>query len=72
MPIYEYACDACGGRLEAMQKMSEAPLSACPACGAPALRKLMSAAGVHVKPSRTAKAAAPACGAGACPACLPD
>jgi putative FmdB family regulatory protein len=70
MPIYEYACDACGGRLEAMQKMSEVPLSTCPACGAPALRKLMSAAGVHVKDAP--RNAAPTCGAGACPACLAE
>ena len=72
MPIYEYACDTCGGRLEAMQKMSEVPLRVCPACGAAALRKLMSAAGVQVKHATAPKADAPTCGAGACPACLPD
>lgn len=72
MPIYEYACDACGGRLEAMQKMSEAPQRDCPACGRPTLRKLVSAAGVHVKQSAPARPAAAACGAGACPVCLPE
>ncbi len=50
MPIYEYACQACGHRLEAMQKMNDAPLTECPACGKPQLQKLMSAAaGFSVK-----------------------
>jgi putative FmdB family regulatory protein len=49
MPIYEYRCDACGHELEAMQKMSEAPLTDCPACEAASLRKLISAAGFRLK-----------------------
>lgn len=44
MPIYEYECAECGHRHEAIQKMSDAPLTDCPACGASALRKLVSAA----------------------------
>lgn len=84
MPIYEYACDSCGHRLEAMQKMSEAPLTECPTCGRPALKKLISAAGFHLKGGGWyatdfkggGKPAAaddgPACGAGACPACVTD
>ncbi|MCW8907618.1 MAG: zinc ribbon domain-containing protein, partial [Sedimenticola sp.] len=32
MPIYEYRCDACGHELEAIQKMSDAALTDCPAC----------------------------------------
>ena len=51
MPIYEYQCEACGHRLEAMQKMSEDPLRDCPACGKPALQKLISAAGFQLKGS---------------------
>jgi putative FmdB family regulatory protein len=51
MPIYEYQCGACGHRLETMQKMSEDPLVDCPACGRPALRKLISAAGFQLKGS---------------------
>lgn len=43
MPIYEYACDACEHRFETIQRASEAPLTDCPACGAAALRKLLSA-----------------------------
>ena len=51
MPIYEYQCEACGHRLETMQKMSEDPLVDCPACGRPALQKLISAAGFQLKGS---------------------
>jgi putative FmdB family regulatory protein len=51
MPIYEYRCEACGHELEAMQKMSDAPLIDCPECGKPALKKLISAAGFRLKGS---------------------
>ncbi|MGA9855513.1 MAG: zinc ribbon domain-containing protein [Gammaproteobacteria bacterium] len=49
MPIYEYECEACGHRLEALQKLSDVPLKKCPECGKPALHKLMSAAGFRLK-----------------------
>lgn len=49
MPIYEYACQSCGHSLEALQKISDAPLSECPACGRPELRKQVSAAGFVLK-----------------------
>ena len=49
MPIYEYQCAACGHQLEAIQKMSDAPLTDCPACGKPELNKLISAAGFRLK-----------------------
>jgi len=49
MPIYEYRCESCGHELEAMQKISDAPLTDCPACGQPALKKLISAAGFRLK-----------------------
>ena len=51
MPIYEYQCEACGHRLEILQKISEDPLSDCPECGRPSLRKLVSAAGFRLKGS---------------------
>jgi len=41
MPIYEYECLKCGKRHEIMQKISAAPLTACPRCGGE-LRKLIS------------------------------
>jgi len=43
MPFYEYQCNHCGHTLEAMQKISEAPLKKCPHCGKPQLQRLMSA-----------------------------
>lgn len=49
MPFYEYRCDACGHEHEAMQKMSDAPLTDCPACEQPALVKQISAAGFRLK-----------------------
>jgi putative FmdB family regulatory protein len=51
MPIYEYRCQACGHELEAMQKMSDAALTECPACGKSELKKLISAAGFQLKGS---------------------
>lgn len=51
MPIYEYRCGACGHKLEALQKLSESPLTDCPACGKSRLSKLVSAAGFQLKGS---------------------
>ena len=48
MPIYEYTCASCGHELEAMQKMSDAPLVDCPECGKPTLKKRISAAGFRL------------------------
>ncbi|MDO3382110.1 FmdB family zinc ribbon protein [Gilvimarinus algae] len=49
MPIYEYRCEACGHELEALQKLSDAPLTDCPACQDSALVKKISAAGFRLK-----------------------
>ncbi len=49
MPIYEYQCQSCKHLHEALQKVSDAPLVDCPACGAPQLRKKISAAGFRLK-----------------------
>lgn len=51
MPIYEYRCESCGHELEKMQKLADAPLTDCPACGQPTLKKLISAAGFRLKGS---------------------
>ncbi len=48
MPIYEYECEACGIRHEAIQKKDAEPLVDCPECGKDALRKLVSAAGFRL------------------------
>jgi len=51
MPIYEYRCNECGHKLESLQKLADAPLVICPACGKNALSKLVSAAGFQLKGS---------------------
>lgn len=51
MPIYEYRCERCGHEMETMQKMSDPALTTCPECKEEALRKLISAAGFHLKGS---------------------
>ena len=51
MPIYEYRCSACGHQDEFLQKVSDPAVTECPACGKPALQKLLSAAGFQLKGS---------------------
>ena len=49
MPIYEYACNKCEHVFDVLQKMSDDPLKFCPECGAPELRKLISAPSFRLK-----------------------
>lgn len=49
MPIYEYRCESCGHHLEVLQKLSDAPLTDCPGCNKPQLRKQISAVGFRLK-----------------------
>jgi len=51
MPIYEYRCEECGHQGDHLQKISEPQLSVCPACHKPTYRKMLSAAGFHLKGS---------------------
>jgi putative FmdB family regulatory protein len=51
MPIYAYKCESCGHTKDVLQKMSDAPLSDCPQCGAPAFKKQVTAAGFQLKGS---------------------
>ncbi len=51
MPIYAYKCGSCGHAKDVLQKLSDAPLSVCPACGAPAFSKQVTAAGFQLKGS---------------------
>jgi putative FmdB family regulatory protein len=51
MPIYAYKCSNCGFEKDALQKMSDAPLTDCPSCGEPALKKQVTAAGFQLKGS---------------------
>ncbi|PZP34362.1 MAG: FmdB family transcriptional regulator [Roseateles depolymerans] len=51
MPIYAYRCSACGHAKDVLQKMSDAPLTTCPACGAETFSKQVTAAGFQLKGS---------------------
>jgi len=75
MPIYAYRCGACGHAKDVLQKMSDSPLTTCPACGAEAFSKQVTAAGFQLKGSgwyvtdfrggSAGAGSAPAAGAGA-------
>ena len=77
MPIYAYKCAACGHAKDVLHKMSDAALTDCPACGAAAFSKQLTAPGFQLKGTgwyatdfkggssgTPATAAAPACDAG--------
>ena len=49
MPIYEYVCQQCGHELDALQKIADAPLTDCEACGKPALKRKISAPSFRLK-----------------------
>ena len=51
MPIYAYKCESCGHRQDVLQKMSDPVLTVCPACGASAFAKQLTAAGFQLKGS---------------------
>jgi putative FmdB family regulatory protein len=51
MPIYAYRCTDCGHEFDVLQKVSDAPLTECPACQRPALTKKVTAAGFQLKGS---------------------
>jgi putative FmdB family regulatory protein len=50
LPIYEYRCDDCGASVEAFQKMSDAPLETCEACGGH-LSRVLHPVAIHFKGS---------------------
>ena len=51
MPIYAYRCSECGHAKDVLQKMSDPVLSQCPACGAQAFTKQVTAAGFQLRGS---------------------
>ncbi|MCO5107797.1 MAG: zinc ribbon domain-containing protein [Burkholderiaceae bacterium] len=51
MPIYAYRCDSCGVEKDVLQKLSDAPLTVCPECGAEAFHKRLSAPAFQLKGS---------------------
>ena len=50
MPTYEYECQTCHQRVEAVQKFSDPALTTCEACGGE-LRKVFSSVGIVFKGS---------------------
>ena len=69
MPIYEYACSACGSRFEKLVRRFAEEV-ACPACSSAAVDKQLSVFAVGGTSSAASSAdtscGASACGAGAC------
>jgi putative FmdB family regulatory protein len=51
MPIYAYRCTSCGHAKDVLQKVSDPLLTVCPACGAEAFQKQLTAAGFQLKGS---------------------
>jgi putative FmdB family regulatory protein len=51
MPIYEYACAACGHEFEEWQKMSDAPVRTCPKCKKKKVERLISRTAFQLKGS---------------------
>jgi putative FmdB family regulatory protein len=49
MPIYEYACAACGHQFEEWQKITDKPVKVCPKCKAKKVERLISATSFHLK-----------------------
>ena len=51
MPIYAYRCTTCGHAQDVLRKISDPPLTVCPACGAATFVKQVTAAGFQLKGS---------------------
>ena len=49
MPLYEYECDACGQRFEAIRKFSESDLDICSLCAKGPVRRLISSPAIQFK-----------------------
>jgi putative FmdB family regulatory protein len=43
MPIYEFECTECGDTFERLQKLSDADPTTCPKCGAPRVKRKLTA-----------------------------
>ena len=51
MPIYEYQCQSCGNEIEIIQKISDAHITECSACGKADMKKKVSAAAFRLSGS---------------------
>ena len=43
MPIYEFECSACGDQFERLQKLADPDPTVCPKCGAPRVKRRLTA-----------------------------
>lgn len=43
MPIYEFECNSCGTRFDRLQKLSDPDPDTCPECGAPQVKRRLTA-----------------------------
>lgn len=57
MPTYEYFCDDCEKVYDVIQRISDAPLVLCPACGAMHIRRCISLPAIITKSKTGTKAA---------------
>lgn len=48
MPLFDYACEACGHTFEVLQKYSDPPPAECPSCGGK-IERLVSAPAIQFK-----------------------
>lgn len=51
MPTYSYACPSCDHAFDIRQSFTDDPLTMCPKCGEPKLRKVIHAVGISFKGS---------------------
>jgi putative FmdB family regulatory protein len=49
LPTYEYECPDCGERFEALQRMSDDPITECPNCAEHNVRRVLFAPAIHFK-----------------------
>ena len=49
MPLYEYACEACGRRFEIIHKFSDPPAETCRHCGSGPVHRLVSSPAIQFK-----------------------
>ena len=49
MPIYEFECLSCGQRFDRLQKLSDPDPTDCPSCGAPQVKRALTAAAFRLK-----------------------
>ncbi len=68
MPIYEFVCEICGCRFEALTRLGGEKTVACPSCGGSKVKKQASSFGIGGGGSRLKKSSA-SCGTCASKSC---